>query len=140
MMKDKVNEGYPYVRDEKEIVNITELTKYAKNIQIREKEKEKESSIGYRMKERVKKMGSKIIPIFSDKDSESSSNRLEKDFIEYDLNLNQNEQLQKFNATYIPTLPSNDRKSGHETYSKEFYSNKKINEKGRWSDQSEKQK
>ena len=40
------------------------------------------------MKERVKKMGSKIIPIFSDVDSDSSSKRIEKDFIELDLNQN----------------------------------------------------
>jgi hypothetical protein len=34
--------------------------------------------------------------------------------------------LKKFKATYIPTLPSNNRKSGGEIYSRDFYSAKKV--------------
>lgn len=65
-------------------------------------------------------MSSKIVASFTD-----SEERM-KDDKKKEFEFEQNEQLKKFNATYIPTLPSNNRKSGGEIYSRDFYSAKKV--------------
>lgn len=102
---------YPFVIDQQYFVNMTELNKYAKRIEHEEKDKEREKGRDTISPRRFPLLRRDTIMTLKSRTRSSNMEGSNIVFNKGKFEIQNNEQLKKFDAVFIPTLPSNLRKS-----------------------------